>query len=348
MKKNSKIKVLRKPHQTVKSTVSKTQLDKCYAVVQKLLGFMGFDPELFDMFSKKQKTQLLTTEYSVPCVHAQKGHYVPRQYIENIRRDLLDFMKTNYLDESIKLTYMDAATYGLSFLFNATLLDMQGLFQNEQKQFIEQIKDRFKNLDLLNEGGFEDVFNEMLFQVSLYSQVNFRTYGFCHKWEPYLKDTTGFRLTFELTSMENERIYFTYNGKSRIAFRLLLGQTAKYEASTAVIRKSKLFPDAKSDRKYNIYIQSHVIHRFKERIDIMEATNRNHILHVSLTSYQCVVQGAGGRLLLMCSVHDTPLGYFPFTIQNDNLFILSFLPLVSNITPEGNKLYKLLKLCKED
>jgi hypothetical protein len=67
-----------------------------------------------------------------------------------------------------------------------------------------------------------------------------------------------------------------------------------------------------------------------------------------MTMHQEVVQDAYGHPLLACTVQDQPLGYFPFTIQGDNLFVLSFLPFVSHSTPVGEKLHKILNLAKED
>jgi hypothetical protein len=63
---------------------------------------------------------------------------------------------------------------------------------------------------------------------------------------------------------------------------------------------------------------------------------------------QQVVKGTKGYPLISCSLNDTPIGCFPYTIQGDKLFILSFLPAVSAITPEGEKLYRILRLSKDE
>lgn len=341
------------PHKTLKVGISKTQFDRGEVIARKTLQFMGFDPALFDRLSKKQKLTLLNIENPLPVVRVKKGHHVPRHYINNVRTEIMNFMRTHYVDADAKLTYMELATYGLAFLFATEIRRNQVFFTREQEDaFVTRLMERFAETNLINEGGFQEVFNELHYQMSLYSQVNFRTYGSGYTWEVQTsKEIVGLglvRLVFELTAQENERIYFTYKGKTRLAFRLLLGQTTKYMASAACICKEKLYPGIKSDKRYNIYIQSHVIHRFKERMDILETTNRNHLIYTSMTEYQEVVQDAYGHPLLVCSVQDQPLGYFPFTIQEDNLFVLSFLPFVSHSTPPGEKLYNILHLCKED
>jgi hypothetical protein len=60
------------------------------------------------------------------------------------------------------------------------------------------------------------------------------------------------------------------------------------------------------------------------------------------------VRSSGG-FLLACDVNPCiPIGYFTTMIQNDNLYVLTFLPLVANVTPEGEKLQKILSLTTED
>ena len=62
-----------------------------------------------------------------------------------------------------------------------------------------------------------------------------------------------------------------------------------------------------------------------------------------------MVDAVNGQKLLVCSRRDEgPVGYFPFIVQNDCLFILSFLPVVNWLTPEGSRLYKAVNMSKDD
>jgi hypothetical protein len=340
-------------HGTLKEGISKTQFERGCIIARKMMQFLGFEPALFDSLSKKQKQILLNNESPLPIVRAKKGHSVPRQFIRNIHTAILAFMKTGYLDEAAKLTYMEMVTYGLPFMLTLKIKQQQGLFTHEQEEtFIHRLVERFNEANLINEGGLENVFFKLSCQVSLYSQVNFRTYGYCHVWDTLKpKDHLGLgilRLAFELTAHENERTYFTYNGKSRLAYRVIIGRTWQYLSSPVGIRREKLFPGVKSDKMYNLYIQAHVIHRFKERVDFFETTDRNHFINTALTTHQRVVRNEKGALMLACTTNEIPLGYLPFTIQGDNLFVRSFLPFVSDTAPEGEKLHKILNLSKEE
>jgi hypothetical protein len=120
----------------------------------------------------------------------------------------------------------------------------------------------------------------------------------------------------------------------------------------ATIAKSKIFPGIARDKQLNIYIQSHAIHRFKERIDTLYPIMRNEFLVLSLMMVQRVVRCPNGMQMIACimpSEHgEKTIGYFAFTIDGDNLLVLTLLPLLSQSVPEGHILYERLRLSSED
>ena len=61
------------------------------------------------------------------------------------------------------------------------------------------------------------------------------------------------------------------------------------------------------------------MHRFKERVDIFEASGRNFLLQFSLTYSQRVVV-ADKHIFLVCALEDgDPIGYFTFFAQDDDI-----------------------------
>jgi hypothetical protein len=337
----------------LKDGISKAQFDRGCVIVRKTIQFMGIEPALFDLIPKKQKQILLNIEAAAPTVRAKQGHFVPRQFVRNIHTELLKVIKNEYIDASTNLSYMEFFTYGIPFLSILEMwLDKGWLTPEQEEKFAKPLIQIFQKSIDIEKKSMAKVYSELDYQISRYSQINFRTYGFNSRWEvqiPHRKSITGsLRLVFELTAHENEHIYFTYQGKSRLAFRVLVGETCEHSLTYAILQREMLFPESKSNKYYNLYIQSHVIHRFKERIDLLEATERNHFIFSSMTWAQKVVKGANGSLMLVFSIASIPCGYFPFTIQGDKIFVLSFLPLVSAVTPEGAKLHEILKLGKED
>jgi hypothetical protein len=337
----------------LKLNISKAQFDTGCAIARKTIQLMGFDPALFDTLTKKQKHALLDIEPPMLLIRVKGGCHVPRQYVNNIRTTTMTFLRTVFVNEESQLTYLEFITYGLPFLFITKVRQERGLFTPEQENaFVREMMEKFSAVNIVSSGWFIALFAHLRFELNFFSQANFRTYGFEFTTDiPKHKEIFGMpviRCIIELTSHESESIHFVHRGIKRKAYGLLLGSTAVYIPSPAIIPRRKLYPERPSSTEYTLYIQSHVIHRIKERIDIFDASTRNYLINTSLIIHQKVVKSVAGHPLIACFVSGVPLGYFPWTIQGDKLFILSFLPLVSQITPEGAKLYQLLNFGKED
>jgi hypothetical protein len=322
-----------------KKIISKTQTERAFVAVRKLFEHLGCDSGLLDSFTKKQKQIILQPDTVMPRVHAEKNT-VPRQYIRNIQTEVSNLMK-KYFDEKLKLTYLDLVMYGIP----GVLLILQYIdrFDDKQKEALTVMSDAFEKSNILNR-GLDDILMEVQFMTDEYSQINFRTYGSFHKW-----NVCPFRLTIELTAHENKPIYFMHQNVRRMAYKILIGDSDQYESTSAAILLSTLFPHIKSKKKLSIYVQSHAIHRFKERADVIDPQYRNLLIYLAMTKAQRVVKGSGGGFLLACDLNlCVPIGYFTTMMQNDNLYVLTFLPLVANVTPEGEKLQKILSLNTED
>ena len=55
-------------HTTLKSSISKAQFDRGCVIARKMIQFLGFNSSLFDLFTKKQKLNLLRNEHSIPNI----------------------------------------------------------------------------------------------------------------------------------------------------------------------------------------------------------------------------------------------------------------------------------------
>jgi hypothetical protein len=338
---------MKRPSHPLQSTNSRTEQERSYAVAKKVLRHFELKSELVDVFSKRQKQFLFNIIFDFPVVRAEKEGTIPRRFLDNIRYRLLYFMKHQYFgNPENKLTYIEFATYGVGFINAIRLLDGLNMPGSTPQQIdaVRQMHEKFPKIEqLLMEKGFAAVFNVLLYLTRSFSQVNFRLYGFNYKWEVV---SVAMRMKIELTSQNCESKIFRHNGIKRKAFRLVYTEDGIYEQEWATVPRNKIFPKAKEDEVLNIYIQSHVLHRFKERIDIFDAPDRNYILQSSLTYRQQVV-ATEKQTFLSCRLGDSPIGYFTFFVQDDDIVLNTFIPLVSENTPEGKKLHELLPLGKE-
>ena len=336
------------PSHTMLKPVSRAQRERCYSVAKKLLRFFGFKPELIDVFSKKQKQLLFDNIFDFPVVRAEKAKTIPRRFLDEIREALISFMKNEYIgNPENKLTYMEFVTYGLGFVMEFRYHNRHNRFAAtpQQVEAAKQIQEKVTNIEeLFTEKIFAPVFAYLLFLTKSISQVNFRLYGYKFTWESV---GFGFRIKVELTSQNCESKMFTHNGVKRKAFRLMIAEDGLSKPGGAVVSRNKIFPKAKEDEHFNIYIQSHMLHRFKERVNIFEAQGRNYLLQTSLTFYQKIVT-TDKKSFFACTLDDYPIGYYTFFVDGGDIVLNTFIPLVNENTPEGKKLHELLPLAKED
>jgi hypothetical protein len=164
--------------------------------------------------------------------------------------------------------------------------------------------------------------------------------------------TGSFLQVVRITTHESQPLRFRYRNRERTAFRVALGQYTDLPYRGGVIPMSKIFPGIEHDRMLNIYIQSHAIHRFKERINTLYPIMRNQFFVLSLIIVQRMVRDPNGMQLIACimptETGERIIGYFAFTINGDNLLVLTLLPLLSRSVPEGRVLYDRLHLSVED
>ena len=99
--------------------VTRTQKEQCYQKAKKILRHYDLEPGLVDVFTKRQSESLFYLCYDQPDVKAKKERTVPKQYIRNINNETYQIFKKNYWgNPEHNITYMELATYGLSFWGN--------------------------------------------------------------------------------------------------------------------------------------------------------------------------------------------------------------------------------------
>lgn len=327
--------------------ITKNVFDHYSTVVRKILQMLELDPALFDQFTKKQKMVMMQFQLTTPKVRAQCGHDVPKRYIRMIQRAMYDFSKSTYIgNSSIGLLYYDYLSIGLAFssFFNRKINRDCQLAQTDA---FNLIADRFLERDAeLNE--LMNTYGNYVRYATLYlSKLNFRVYGFT--WEYH--NSNNSRLLEQhllITSAEPERIYFTYKKKSRPAYRLLMGSYLSEAPTLVSLPYNAIFKDSNNTRLLKIYIQSHALKRLQERLDTGSSFSR----YSSLTQSICLcemVTSQNGQIFFACrDLSKNLLGYLPFTVEGDHLYVLSFLPLVSSKVPEGKLLCETLNVNKDD
>lgn len=330
-----------------KSVVYSTPIKKEYQIqpdiIRKIYRCTGYDPALYDSYSKKQKAKFSDIHYYLPIFKVEKGSSVPRPYIKFIREKIYKYLNTNYIgEESNQLSYMD-------FIIYAPMVNMVFQHINQDKTTNDSNEEMMVSLimETVKKTG-----NYLITLLNYCSRVTFRTYGFLIEiTEPFLNISTksiGIKLIINLSSKENNQKKFNFNGITRTAYSCLRGKSNADGFKHATISLKEIYPERKEDINYLIYVQPHAIHRIKERVDIFDPMAINLLITNSLIYNKEITESHSGKLL-KCEVEkDIVVGYFTFETQGENLCISTFLPLTSKATPEGRKLFHLLGLNRDE
>ena len=333
------------------------EMHQCYLVAKKLLLHFDLDPKLLDVFTKRQKEKLYNIYYLTPIIKPEKERTVPNPYIRNINNDAYNFMKTNYWgNPEAKITFFELYTAGMSFLST-----IQGMFRKDhlfdpdtpQYESARLICEKFDRDTLLNDSA-KDVSDQIFYLSRRYSRVNYRMYGHtmdCDKI-PDKRCRCGhcfeYRISYRITVQECETKYFSLNNIYRKTFRMFSPADGLYLPEPLTIKQKEIFHGEKEDKVFNMYVQSHVFHRFKERLDIFRPTDHNLLFQYTFTRYMKLVQYDNRDLIACMLTDDCPIGYFTFLIRGEDLIVNTFLPLLGDNTPEWKKLQKFLALSKEE
>jgi hypothetical protein len=349
MSKNKKRKKIPAPHGKPSSVWdSKSYFDDCCATARKFFRTLGEEPGLFDIFTKRQKQEFFRIGVAPPRISPAPGHSVPRQYIRFIQNDLIHSLREEYFDESIGLTWMEMITCGQILMLTFRTDTFLQTLPEKQRTIIDKLNAVISERNLLNK-VFNHIVSHIRLQLVLLSQPNFRIYGLNTDVKPIMLGKNLVQCML-ITSQESQSLKFNYRNRARTGYRLASGKIMDTEYSGATIALSKIYPSVENDKKLNIYVQSHALRRFKERIDTLYPIMRNNVLVISLMYIQQVVSGISGLKLIACVMppDGQVVGYFTFTIDGDNLLVLTLLPLLSQDVPEGRILHERLNLSKED
>ena len=320
---------------------------------KKILRLLGLSEDILEQFTKNQKQDLFKTIFVPPRVRVEKNSHVPSGVLKPIRKYVYDTLKDTYVgDKSFDISYYDMLTMGIAFFMRLENC-------KELPPFTTNYDLVVKMRDAIRASKYQESYTEHINEIVSYccvycSKLNFRQYTFTIGWEAY---NGGLEMgcCVRIISHEADKIYFTYQKKTRSAFRIKLCIPNSKEPLLAKIPYSAIEPGCKIDINLKGYVQPHALQRMKMRVDTKERYASE------MATFYAIMRGEiitfNNHKYIVCRYQEVDannkvvepiIGYFPFTVQGDCLFILTFLPLTSPSCPEGAKLTKLLNITKED
>ncbi|MDR3297374.1 MAG: hypothetical protein LBS94_03970 [Prevotellaceae bacterium] len=334
-----------KPRCPIAFKMSKAQFEQRSAIARKLMQHLGFEAKQFDVFTKKQKILMLRFSLETPTVKAERERTVPRHYIRQLRELLIYHMKHRPYDNSENnLSCYDMATQGIPLCLHVEIMLRKGEFgEGLQKELAQQLLAKITEKDFTSNGYFGWICNQIHLETGTLSQPNFRFYGYYLNWAGLQGQNSAppaahLRLTFYITALESQSKHFEYKGRKRIAYLMQYTDDVVTVAHNAVVARRELFPNGlNGDFELNLYVQSHALHRFKERLNEIDPKQRNILLYQFLVECRQVVHNTPAGTLLACIFKGGLMGYFAFFVQGDDMVVSTFLPVASEHTVEGRK-----------
>jgi hypothetical protein len=337
------------PAPQILRTPSNSYMDHVEHVVRKIMKLVDFDAGFLDSLTKRQKHLLLLQGKAIISIRIAPGHSVPKAYLNYVSRNFIQTMEGGYVNDNaeVGLTFYDLINHGIAFLRSILTHLSWNILSEEQKKELQSLYDKCLDHELLL-GITIHIDACLLGLMSTLSQMQYRVYGYNFKWDA--RSNGSMSAFIEIHSHAPDSTHLLIHGNVRKVYKVFLGGVNGQKPITAFIEYNKLFPHREytDNRRLTIYIQSHAIHRMKERLDTMDPIDRTRMMVCSLIFSPEIRLGADSQPLLCCRWEDTILGYFAFVVQDDKLVIITFLPLAFPSTSEGKQLHERLHLQPED
>jgi hypothetical protein len=215
----------------------------------------------------------------------------------------------------------------------------------EFKKALEPYEDIMDLYRSNNETLTDVVFDICMLNSDLEQQV----YTFTYKQDDYFHDRPGCFLIMEVHGFAPEKTHIEVEGNRRPAVRA--GWMNLYPK--AHFEYLEIAPGEFDDEAgvivnpLPVFIQSHALHRLRERVDIYLHGLLYDGLYHSLKD-PVICRNSAGALLIEYRYRSVKTGYLRAEVYNGSLFIHTFLFLTNNGTPEGELLHRNTGLQKED
>lgn len=328
-------------------------------VAYRIMTMANIDVADYKALTKRTRHTIMSVKWTPYRVYAEKGAKVPKVYLTFFNNMMRMYEKnTFYGDPKYQVSFLDYVTFGLPFLF-ALRNDQLAEDVSDPKQL--EILDRLNaaatnHMDDFENDHYRVHTNFVMKVLSMYCSLPIYRYYKSDANVVTEYDKGRMQNRIEVSSVQPELKYFKKGTEKHKGYRLwgydILSKTHNPNPGEMFVplvmlkecfeTGMKKLKEMEDRQNIPVYIQSHAIHRLRERLDCMDNYFLNIILTATFMAPHTVNGVNGQRLLKVFDRTGLLMGYFPFVIQDNAVLILSFLPLSSPITPEGYKLYKAL------
>lgn len=350
---------------------SYTHLSKHYIVefervAYQIMKMAGIDASEYASLTKRTRQQLMLIKWTPYRILAQPGSRVPKIYVKLYNQMMTKHEEhTFYGDPEYKVSYLDYVTYGLSFIFAIRNPErLEESVDQQQYEVLCRLKEAItKHMEEYESAHYLVRTNYVMKLMSMH--LSSPIYRYYNSKDDLMLDYGKGRAqnTIWVSSVQPETKCFKIQNEKHKGYRLrhydIISEMHEPNPTESTVPLVMLEEDdfetaierlkeQEDKRLMPVYVQGHVIHRIRQRLDCMDNYYMNQVLSCTFLLPQSVRAVTGQRLIKAFDPNENTVGYFPFVVQNNSVLLLSFLPLSSPITPEGSKLQKALGINVDD
>jgi len=334
-----KRKTKKKPQQ---NNYSKQALNRFKNGLYSALKLIG-QADHFHLIKEIEFLIMRTILIKIPRPVAKSGHKVTSRELQKVHDSIQNYSRTrciNFADTEIsgwEYAYIYAFVYTRDKLTNCP--ERQAFLK---EKFLIEIDLDDQHADITT--TFQYAFYKM---IIILSNPRHKYYSYdLHYVDPTPKNPS-MELMSVVSTYPAQSKMLSIQGKYRPAFRLAkpvvdMGIEYLSVSSDLVGHHHK-----GSKCQLDLYIQSHALNRFQERLNVLEEDELNYCLWLN-TANIIAFEFYKSYLLLPVKIYDKTIGYFFVNVIGDKLVLRTFLFITHSCTPEGDRLKELSGLQKND
>lgn len=317
-------------------------------------AYKKFLTDLQDVINIMYEGEIKLRQLSNESLHMMYDYkYVfqnPRAYNEHVTHEDLKIINEKsrkfFVERKLELGEKFFSTYQLHLLWCFIVIqakEAKRKFGEDNPDYLE-LKENGRAVSELFYSQFLVDYFKVITQLS---SPDHKYFGIHIGPAAIFKDNPKMEIVVEVYGFKPQTDILKIGGFKRPVFRLAAAN-AKTTLSWISIDTSVLGSSYHGDKKQlEVYIQSHALKRFRERLDVLNNDAINYLLWENTHTIENI-QVYRKIILHPVKLFEIKIGYLVGTIVDDKFLFSTFLFITHNCTPEGDKLKKITGLGNED
>ena len=293
-------------------------------------------------------------EYSNECLHMMYDFkYVfqnPKAYNENVSSAELKIINEKsrklFVERNVEFGEIFLSTYQLHLLWcylSVQAKEIKRKYGEDNPDYIRLEESTSRESEIFYSRFLLDYFKV----ITQLSSPDHKYFGIKIGPSAIFKDNPKIEIVVEVYGFKPKTTVLEIAGKKRPVFRLATANAVS-KLEWIEIDSSVLGTAYQGDKKQlEVYIQSHALNRFRERLDILNSDAINYLLWEN-THTIGNIQVYRKMILHPVILFGVKIGYLVGNIVDDKFLFSTFLFITHSFTPEGDRLKKITGLGKED